>query len=999
MMPTRLHPKSMLACLCCLIGIAGCHHQFSGKEGGRVLSGLHVLDLSCEFQGEPMAIDAQRPRLSWRIESDVRGTMQGAYRVQVGSSVAALEDGPDLWDSGSVESGASVLVPYGGEDLDGGQRVFWRVRVWDEAGNAGDWSEVSSWTMAPDKEDWKAHWIAPSERVAVETAETERWVEAGAADTVFSWLGLEDKPEGMTPKAYAMEKLRGLPPAPLFRREFAVEGEIERAVLRYSGLGYGRAHLNGEDVSPGLLGPRQSQYEKWVFYETVDVTERLREGKNALGMRVGRGWWAEQLAFGNDWHDRDIMDTRARMDATLAGDKHMRVIERPDSPFGPGEPLMILQLEIEYADGRRETVVSDERWEWGTGAVLKDSTFAGELYDARREATDWDRPGFEGDWKGAVAVESPTEELRPQTVPPERALTEFEPVGRTHPAPGVYVFEFPRVFAGYARLRVEAPRGTAIGMRFGSQLDEAGRVVGIADGLVTAGSEMHDVYVCKGEGLEVWEPSFTYHGGKYVEVTGYPGEPPMDLLTGVSVRTEREVDGWFESSDPVLNKVHDAIRWTLASNVHGTVNAMSTRERDQWPVQALFNGRNFIYNFDMRRVWLETIRDLHGNTNEDGIPYDITPGYRKFGPLTYTTTAVVLLPWLYYTHYGDATVLRDNYALMRKAMRLSKQAYGDPPGSSLLMGLGDHCDPENEAKKVPSDHIGMSHHTHSTLVSSAIYLRALDALVEIAPLVGHPEDAVEYAAEAQRVREQLGARFYDEAAESFGSQCGDAMALDDGFAPESKRQEVLDSLIADIEYREGHLNTGFFGTPAMVHALCENGAAEVAFGVMTKTSYPSFGYYLTELGGNEVWEYWKDNFYGGTPFIGRLQTEKGGVGEWVYRDLAGIGADAQHPGFKHCLLSPRVPEGLEWIRCRFRSNYGWIESSWKQTESGLIWTVEVPPNSWATLRAPLEGEVALVETDSESEDIEGITAAGFGADGHARYRAQPGRYELHLTTR
>src|ERR1035437_9250244 len=443
---------------------------------------LKVEGLKCEYRANPLGLDTLRPRLSWLLESTQRGQRQTAYQVLAASTSDLLsKDKGDLWDSGKLASGESIQVSYSGQALRPGQRVYWKVRTWDREDRPSAYSPAGWWEMGPlGPADWRAAWIT-----------------------------------GKATEPLSEAQMFGDHSAPLFRKEFLLAKKVSRARVYVSGLGYYELRLNGQRVGDQVLDPGWTTYSKRVLYSTYDVTEQLKRGPNALGVMLGNGWF-------------DPLPLR------LWG--HIN----PRDNLTIGQPRVIVQLMVDFADGTSQTIVTDESWKVGDGPLLRNSVYLGEVYDARKEQPGWDRPGFVvAAWAPVVTATESLGPLQTQRPPPIRITRTLKPVKLTEPKPGVWIFDLGQNFAGWARLKVQGPAGTRVRLRYGELLYPDGTLNGMTAvctqikqggpnyrydgvGMPKTAFQM-DQYILKGEGKEVYTPRFTFHGFRYVEVTGFPG--------------------------------------------------------------------------------------------------------------------------------------------------------------------------------------------------------------------------------------------------------------------------------------------------------------------------------------------------------------------------------------------------------------------------------------------------------------------------------------------
>ena len=450
------------------------------------LGSLTPVKLTCEYLTNPIGVEATKPRLSWVLESPGRGQRQTAYQVLVASSEEALAaDEGDLWDSGRVQSELSIQIAYGGRELESRLRCYWKVRTWDGKGQAGPYSEAAYWEMGL---------LTPDDWKA-------QWISGPIA-------------RGPMP---------GSGTSPILRRAVEFADEVRSARVYVCGLGYYELYVNGQRIGNSVLDPAFTRYDQRALYVTYDVTDHLNRGANAMGVMLGNGWynchtpevWCFEQAT---W--RDV-------------------------------PKLILQLYVELADGTTETILTDSTWKASTGPIVFDGLRNGETYDAREEKPGWTAAEYsDAEWSPVQIVPSPGGVLASQQMPPMEVMQTITPVAIAEPRPGVFVFDLGQNLAGWAQLTGSGPAGTEIKMRYAEKIDEAGDIdPSNIRTLVKGGEFQTDTYILKGDGTEVWEPRFTYHGFQFVQVTGFPGAPSLDNLRGRVVHTSFQKRGKFACSN------------------------------------------------------------------------------------------------------------------------------------------------------------------------------------------------------------------------------------------------------------------------------------------------------------------------------------------------------------------------------------------------------------------------------------------------------------------
>ena len=838
-------------------------------------------NLRCEYLVNPSGLDVPQPRLSWVMESATRGQKQTAYQILVASTMDNLaRNKGDLWDSGKVDSDASIQIEYAGHPLASGTRAYWKVRVWDGDGHETAWSRTATWTMGLLKrEDWKGQWIGSP------TAE------------VFAAKNKKEEP------------------APMFRKAFRVAKSVRRATVYVCGLGYYELHLNGKKVGDHLLDPAFTRYDRRALYVTYDVTRQLTGGVNALGVVLGNGWF--NYTVDAAWYF-DEAPWRAR-------------------------PRMLLQLMIEFADGTTQTVVSDGTWKFATGPIVSNALLNGETYDARLEIPHWDTAHFnDKDWPAAAVVEPPKGILSAQMVRPIHATQVSKTVKLTQPKPGVYVFDFGQNIAGVAQLSVEGPAGKTVNLLYGETLNDDGTVNQKEIKVHTYDGEFQvDRYILKGAGEEVWQPRFVYSGFQYVQVTGFPGKPTPDSLCALAVHTDLQSAGSFECSNQLLNAIQRCTRWSYVNNFHGHPTDCPQREKNGWTGDAHLAAEAGLYNFEPSASYTKWMRDFHDEQLMNGELPGIVPtdgwGY-KWGNGPAWDSAYVLIPWYLYQYRGDRRILAEHYDRLKLYVDyLTARSVN----GIVSIGLGDWC-PANT--KTPVN------------ITSTGYYYA-DALIvsKMAAVLGKKKESALYAGLADDIRRAFNRAFYDPRLRQYGghSQTALSCALYQGLVEPQNIPGVVSNLVTNIEYRNGHLDCGILGTKYLLHALTDNGRADLAYRVATQTTQPGWGNWI-ERGATTLWEDWEGK-------SSRNHIMFGDISAWFYEALAGICPDPSAPGFKKIIIRPEAVGDLTWVRASHDSMYGRIVSNWKRNGEEFVLDVTIPANTTATVFIPVRSAGGITE--------------------------------------
>lgn len=697
-------------------------------------------------------------------------------------------------------------------------------------------------------------------------------------------------------------------PAPLLRREFTLAAPVRGARLRICGLGYYELRLNGTKVGDHVLDPIPTQYDRRVRYVEYEVADLLTEGANALGVLLGNGWYNPQTA--EVWH----FDKAAWRDY----------------------PKLLLELVVTLASGESVTLASGPEWKIGDGPVRFDALRNGETYDAREERPGWDRAGYDDSaWKAARIVPGPGGLLEPQLSPPCKVTDTLAPVSVNVIRPGVAVFDLGVNIAGWAQLRLAAPAGTEIVLRHGERLQASGEVDQAHIGTFIHGGDCQtDRYICKGGGeTEIWEPRFTYHGFQYVQVEGFPGEATPEMIRGRVVHTAFDSAGSFECSHPDLNRLQECTRGAFLGNFVGIPTDCPHREKNGWTGDAQLAAETGLFNFDVAssyRQWLETLADLQRPNGQ--IP-SIAPspgwGY-NWGSGPAWDAALVLIPGYIHLYTGDDGAIRDQYDAIRRYLDFCA---GMAEGHILDFGLGDWCAarPEN----MPA----------AALTSTAYYHVFARETARYACLLGRDDESAAYqnlAAEISRAFQKnfhQGRGLYDN-----GSPTAQACALYQGLVPEALRSPATERLVEAVEACGVRSDFGILGAKYVPRALADNGRLDLAWRLLTQPDYPGWVHWLRQ-GATTLWESWDD-------VNSRNHIMFGDLSAWAFHYLAGIRPDPEQPGFKHVLLKPHFPEGLDYVRATHHSPQGPIQVHWQREPDGIRLELELPASTTATLAPP-----------------------------------------------
>jgi alpha-L-rhamnosidase len=749
------------------------------------------------------------------------------------------------------------------------------------------------------------------------------------AEWTATWIG-RDNPA-------TVPSLGAQPPAPLLRKEFTLERSIARARLRIVGLGFYVAYVNGRRVGDQVLDPPPTVFDVTALYATHDVTDALRRGRNAIGVTLGRGYFGAPLSA----------------DIFVPGKAPWR-----------SEPRLLVQLDVTYRDGGIARIVSDGSWVMTDGPIL-DSLRVGEAYDARLEPSGWARPGFDAaGWTPAPEQPAPAANLRAMAMEPIRNVETLRPVGTSSPSPGVTVYDFGRTTAGWALISAKGDAGTTITLLYGETLNP--------DGTVARVGETHvDAYTLRGRGRETWEPSFTRHGFRFVQVSSTPAPTASFRVRARVNHTDLRSVGRFRSGSDLLNQLQANQRASLLANMWGFPTDTPWRDRMGWTADAWLYLDSAIFNFDVQRLYAQWLRTYRESQGVDGSLPVIVPSIPDaLGGLAANDPSwsgtIVLDAWALYHHYGDVRLLADNYDAMVRWMNLMRTTVAGTGNVHRGFSFGDWASPGVEANGSPF----LNPPEGPALTATADLYQEARTLARIAEVLDQPADAATYEAFADDVKAAFNATFFDAAADVYRTdveagyrQTSNLMPLAYGLVPTGHEDAVYRNLVADITSRGNHLNTGAIGTKQLLPVLTERGDVDLAYTIATQTTYPSWGYWV-EQGATSSWETWSHT--------GLLQSENhaflGAFDDWLYRHLAGIQATA--PGYATVRIRPAVPAGLSNASAAIDTPRGEVASAWRRKGGKLVLTVTIPGNTSAEIHVPSAAkDQVTVKSDRPADPV------------------------------
>lgn len=844
--------------------------------------------LRVEHLREVLGIGTSRPRLSWIVETDIQNWYQSGYEIE-----ACNADGESIAETGCIESGQSILVPWPFEPLQSRQRANLRVRVWGLDGSESPWSEfVSVEAGLLDARDWSARFIAPA------------WKEDPSQSN----------------------------PAPYLRCDFELRAGIKSARLYITALGVYEAEINGQVVSDHVFAPGWTVYDQRLRYQTFDVTDMLHTGRNAIGAVLGDGWFRGRLGFGGG--KRNIYGDRL---------------------------ALLAQLEVQYQDGFTEHILTDESWQAATGPILMNSIYDGETYDARLEYDGWSAPGFDAsDWHGVRFFEWDINTLEAPLGPPVRRTETVAPVSISQSPSGNTIVDFGQNLVGRIVLNVQGPAGHTVALRHAEVLEN-----GELGTRPLRFAEATDCYTLKGGGTEIWEPRFTFHGFRYAEVNNWPCELRLDHLTAVVIHSDMERTGWFESSDPLLNQLHQNVVWGMRGNFLDVPTDCPQRdERLGWTgdLQVFSPTASFI--FDVSGFLQSWLIDLAVEQRKaGGIVPQVIPMVldRPMGGAAWADAATIV-PWVLYQRFGDAKIIADQYESMKAWVDHIASLAGENNLWDTGLQYGDWLDPT-----APPDKPGQAR-TDKAIVASAYYVRSAELVAQAAGLLGYPDEQQHYLSVAEKARAAFAGEYITpEGRLMSDAETAYALAITFDLLPTSKQLQRAGDRLAELVRDSGyHIRAGFVGTPLICDALCSTGNHATAYRLLMQRECPSWLYPVT-MGATTVWERWDSMLPDGSINAGEMTSFNhyalGAVADWMHRTIGGL--TPTEPGYHHMSIRPRPGGSLTHAKIRHLTPFGMAESAWKIADGMFDLNVLIPPNTTAFVTLP-GGDSAPIEVGSGS---------------------------------
>ena len=833
------------------------------------MSDISVYGLTVNYLSAPVGVDSL-PRFSYKIKSDVRGDRQVSRRIRV---FADAEHTATVWDEGEQPTENQLFVPYDGEPLVPVRKYYYSVTV--KTAGGGEATAESSFVTGKLDERWTGKWI---------TAQYVRR-ENDAFGAVY------------------------------IRKAFEITKPIMQAYLCICGLGYFESRINGEKTGDDILSPAFTDFSKTDSYMTYDVKPLLRQGKNAISVILGNGWY-------NCFAD-DPWNTRA---ATW---RHW--------------PKMICELKLTYSDGTEEKIVSDTSWKGGNGPIIFNGIRNGEHYDARLELGDWESPDFDDSkWQNTKIVKSPGGILRAMEMPPIKIYKSFSPKKIWKTKNG-YAFDFGQNMAGFCEYVFKGAKDTEITIRHSDMLFEDGELDMQMGGMTRSHGFQTDKYIKKSDAPEKWHPIFVYHGFQYIEISGIDYEPEKEDVTAYAVCTAVGDAGRFSCSDELLNKVQQLCRWSTISNMHSIPTDCPHREKNGWTGDTALSCEQMLINFGSQPFLAKWSRDMRESQRPAGQIPCVVPStgwgyYGLMGPDW--SSALITVPYNIYLYNNDPDILKINYDAIKRNCDFMEGMTDD---LTLNYGTGDWCPPFEGA----SLSINMGAYRCPTEVSdTAFFYNAAKTVVKIARIMGKDDDAEYYADLASRIRKVWREKFFDKSTFTVKGDCQTATGamLYFGLYEPEEYIPLVKKLISQIEERDWHLDFGVLGNKFVMQSLGAAGEGNVGQRMIAQRTFPGCQRWI-DLGATTLWECWNGTGSHNHHMFSDLSA-------FMYKYIGGISPDENEPGFVHTILRPAVDCGMESASAEHESMYGTVRCYWANRDGMLTVNISVPFGCRATLYLP-----------------------------------------------
>ncbi|WP_299059527.1 glycoside hydrolase family 78 protein [uncultured Polaribacter sp.] len=843
------------------------------------------LTVSEQFKN-PIGFYDATPSFSWKLPQNKNIKQQVGYSIVVASSPKLLPDNADLWESGKVESDQTLFVKYKGKKLSSRQKVYWQLKFWDQDKKASDWSEVANFELGLlNNSDWQAKWISLAKVDKAKSPKTNK-------------------------TSYKVQYLR---------KDFTIDSKIESARLYITAKGLFEAEINGKKVGDDVMTPGWTPYNKRIETLTYDVANHLQDGTNVIGIALAEGWYAGRLM--------------------LRG-------------YPKLSPKVMCQLEVKYTNGDVQTFITDENWTaTQNGPIVYAGIYDGEQYDARKELKGWSSKSFDDtSWQKVIAEDKDAAiRLTPKRHNTVKSVEELAPINITEIDKSVVIFDMGQNMVGVPRIKVPMQKDGTLKIRFAEMLQQDGRMYTKN----YRGAVSTDYYTAKEDGQITYQPTFTFHGFRYVELSGFDpsASPDKSWVTGIVQHSDYDLNVEFSSSHEKLNQLQSNIIWGLRGNTLDIPTDCPQRdERAGWTGDAQVIAPTSFFLGDVHSFWASWLESVRDDQDEDGaVPVMVPSLGGRLRAGAGWSDVITIVPWDTYQRTGDAGVLEENYASMKKWVGFYQSNAKDH--IVKMFTHGDWLQPYSTHKR--DERFGI---TSNKLIITAHYAHSVNLTAQAARVLGFESEAKEYEFLFHAIRDVFQNSFFDTQGriiEGPETQTAYLLALAFDLLDDELAQKAVPHLLEQIKLTDNHLRTGFLGTPLLPLVLDKIGEIDLMYEILFKETYPSWFYSINQ-GATTMWERWnsythKDGFNkGGMNSFNHYAY--GAIGRWMYERIAGI--KPVKVGYKEIEIAP-IPGGpLTSAAATYNSPYGNVSSSWKLVDKQFYLDIIVPPNTTAQVLVP-----------------------------------------------
>ena len=785
--------------------------------------------------------------------------------------------------------------------------------------------------------------LQPKTRYYWQVQVTDNHGNSSAWSDVNYWQMGITQPDGWTAKwitTFIGDTVLG--PSPYFRKTFVLSKPVKSATAYITAHGIYEGQLNGKKIGQDFFTPGWTSYNKRLLYQTYDVTDLMKAGNNTVGFSLGDGWYRGYMAFdgGYGYYGKQVSG--------------------------------LLQVEIEFTDGSKQTVGTDETWKFGYGPIRLADFYNGENYDARLAINGWSENGFnDSQWKFATVIQPGTENLVADISPPARKHEVFTPKRILTTPKGETVIDFGQNLVGWVKFAVKGPKGTVVRIEHGEILDKDGNFYNAnlrkAKQLIT--------YTLKGGGIaETYEPHFTYQGFRYIRLTGYPGKPDPGNFSAIAVYSDMKPTGEFSTSNAMVNQLQHNIQWGQKGNfVDIPTDCPQRDERLGWTGDAQVFSRTAAFNMDVAGFFTKWMKDLKADQLPNGSVPFVVPnvlGKEASGSSGWGDVAVIV-PWNMYLAYGDKKILANQYDSMKAWVDyITSQSKNNLWNSGSHFGDWLSYSPENDVD-------GMAAITDKYLIAQSFYAHSTQLLINTAGVLGKKDDAEKYEKLLADIKKAYLKEYVTASGRLVsGTQTAYVLALNFDMLPEDSRQQAADRLVDNIKAYKYHLTTGFLGTPYLCHVLSRFGYTDVAYRLLLQDTYPSW-LYPVKMGATTIWERWDgqkpDGSLQNTSMNSFNHYAYGAIGDWMYRVMAGLDTDDSGPGYKKIIIAPKPGGNFTSASAMLETLYGEASVKWSDLNKTFTLDIVIPANTSGRIILPSASGTVVKDSGIAIEGIKSIS--------------------------